>query len=143
MTHWKLQSNKAKVIKKSDAYKRTYRTMFSWDKSEYFLVVEKFYETFKSAYTSFFLYREFARFKALMIHKYFMHFVSVRDNQNVNVKSLIIAATCNKRFFHRQIFKFRLYKQFYHYPTLFQLLEPKTESLRFIIKKSIFWCEEN
>ena len=34
---------------------------------------------------------------SLMIHKYFMHFVSVRGNQNVNVRSLIIAATCNKR----------------------------------------------
>ena len=89
MTHGKLQSNKAKVLKKSDAYKRNYRTM--WDKSENFSVVEKFYETFKSAYTSFFLYCEFARFNSLMIHKYFMHFVSVRDNQNVNVKSLINA----------------------------------------------------
>ena len=36
---------------------------------------------------------------SLMIHKYFMLFVSVRDNENVNAKSLIIAATCNKRFF--------------------------------------------
>ena len=143
MTHGKLQSNKAKVLKKIDAYERNYRTTFSWHKSENFSVSEKFYETFKSAYTSFFLYREFAKFNSLMIHKYFMHFVSVRDNQNVNVKSLIFAATCNKCFFHRQIFKFRLYKHFYHYPTLFQLLEHKTESLRFIIKKSIFWCEEN
>ena len=71
------------VLKKSDAYRRNYRSMFSWHKSENFSVSEKFYETFKSAYTSFFLYREFARFKALMIHKDFMHFVSVRDNQNV------------------------------------------------------------
>ena len=76
----------------------------------------------------FFVYREFAKFNSLMIHKYFMHLVSVRDNQNVNVKSLIMVTTCNKRLFHRQIFKFRIYKRFYNYPTLFQLLEPKTEN---------------
>ena len=85
-------------------------------------------KTFQFRKSFFFLYCEFAKFNSLMIHKYFMHFVSVRDNQNVNVKSLIMATTCNKRLSHRQIFKFRLYKQFYHYPTLFQLLEPKTEN---------------
>ena len=31
-----------------------------------------------------------------MIYKYLIHFVSVRDNQNVNVEYLIMVTTCNK-----------------------------------------------
>ena len=54
MTHGKLYSNKAKVLKMSDAYKQNYRSMFSWHKSENFSISEKFYEAFKSAYTYFF-----------------------------------------------------------------------------------------
>ena len=38
-----------------------------------------------------------------------------------------------KRIYHQQIFKFRLYKQFHHNLTVFKLLEPKTEISQFII----------
>ena len=31
-----------------------------------------------------------------MIYKYLIHFVSVRDNQNVNVEYLIMVTTCNE-----------------------------------------------
>ena len=43
-----------------------------------------------------------------MIYKYLIHFVSVRDNQNVNVEYLIMVTTCINAFYHKQIFKFRL-----------------------------------
>ena len=41
-----------KVIKISDAYKRNYRYMFSWHKSENVSGLEKVYETFNSVYTN-------------------------------------------------------------------------------------------
>ena len=37
-----------------------------------------------------------------MIYKYLIHFLSVRDKQNVNVRYLIIVTTCNERILSSQ-----------------------------------------
>ena len=64
-------------------------------KSENFSISEKFYETVKSVYISFSLLAKTVSF--LMIYEYLIHFFSVRDSQNVNVKYLNIVTTCDKR----------------------------------------------
>ena len=49
-----------------------------------FQVWKRFYETFKSIYTySCFSLLRIGKVYSLMIHKYYIHFVSVRDNHNV------------------------------------------------------------
>lgn len=108
--------------------------MFSWHKSENFSVSEKFCETLKSAYTYFFLYCEFAKF----IPWWFMNILCT-SSASVPAKMLMWSLLLSRQlainaFCHQQIFKSSLYKQFYHYPTVFKLLEPKTKNLRFIIR---------